>query len=430
MSPGRRKREGVADWRELIVPVVVIGGGQAGLSASWYLGQAGVEHLVLERRVAAWEWRERRWDSFCLVTPNWQCHLPGFDYPGPDPDGFMVRDDVVAYLDAYVSTTDPPLLEGVEVTSLRPSSSAGFDLESSAGRLSAEQVVIATGPYHLPSFPRIASQVPQELHQIHSSEYRNPQSLAPGAVLVVGTGQSGCQIAEDLHLAGRQVHLATGSAPRAPRRYRGSDVVRWLDEMGYYRTTLAEHPLGALKRDSVNHYVTGRDGGHDIDLRQWAAEGMELYGRLSSIQGAGATFADDLAVNLNHADAVAEGIKDRIDAWIETTGVDVPTEDRYVPVWEPKPGPRCLDLAAAGVSSIVWATGFVAEHGWIQLPVFDTMGQPHHQRGVTDVPGIYFLGLPWLHTWGSARFAGIAADAAHVVSTAVTRLGSSKRISA
>jgi putative flavoprotein involved in K+ transport len=400
------------------VPVVVIGGGQAGLSASYCLAGRGVEHLVLERSRLFWEWRNRRWDSFCLVTPNWQCQLPGHPYAGADPDGFMVLDEVLAYLDGYVAATAPPVHEGVEVRRLGRAGRGGFDVVTDAGTLHAGQVVIATGPYNVPLTPRVAADLPAGLTQVHSGDYRRPAALPPGAVLVIGTGQSGCQIAEDLHLAGRRVHLATGSAPRVARRYRGKDVVKWLDEMGTYATTVADHPLGEEKRRNVNHYVTGRDGGHDLDLRVFATEGMELYGRLSDVDGAVLRFAGDLAANLDGADAVAESIKDSIDAWIDKHDLDAPTEARRAPVWHPPRGPRELDLQAAGVGSVVWCTGFRAEYGWVDLPVFDDNGRPRHTRGVTDVAGAYFLGLPWLHTWGSARFSGVGADAEHVASVA------------
>jgi putative flavoprotein involved in K+ transport len=404
------------------VPVVVVGGGQAGLSASYCLATRGVAHIVLERRGVAWEWRNRRWDSFCLVTPNWQCQLPGHPYRGADPDGFMLLDEVVSYIEDYVEETGPPLVEGVEVTSLRPGAADGFDVVTDGGALHAGQVVIASGPYNVAVTPRLAASLPPDVVQLHSGEYRNPEALPPGAVAVIGTGQSGCQIAEDLHLAGRTVHLATGTAPRVARRYRGKDVVRWLDEMGYYATTVADHPLGEEKRRNVNHYVTGRDGGHDIDLRVFATEGMELYGRLRAVDGSTMRFGDELAANLDGADAVAESIKDTIDRWIEANDVDAPAEARRAPVWQPPPGPRQLDLVAEGVGSVIWCTGFRPEYGWIELPVFDDNGRPRHTRGVTEVDGVYFLGLPWLNTWGSARFSGIAADAEHVASVAAGRI--------
>jgi putative flavoprotein involved in K+ transport len=394
--------------------VVVIGGGQAGLAMSHRLTARGVDHLVLERERVGHAWRAQRWDSFCLVTPNWQCDLPGFPYPGDDPGGFMLRDDIVAYLQAYAASFDPPLVEGVAATRLRPRDGA-FEVTTDAGVVTAEQVVLATGPYQVPNVPRAAERLPAAVTQLHSSAYRRPAQLPEGGVLVVGTGQSGCQIAEDLHLAGRRVHLATGSAPRVARRYRGRDVVDWLDEMGYYAKPIDSFADADAVRFRANHYVTGRDGGRDIDLRAFARDGMALYGRLSGIGEDGVLhFADDLAANLDAADAVSEGIKDGIDAHIAARGVDAPTEARYTPVWTPGEPVRELDLAAAGITAVVWCTGFGRDHRWIELPLFDGRGYPTHRRGVSTVPGVYLLGLPWQHTWGSGRFCGVGADAEHL----------------
>jgi putative flavoprotein involved in K+ transport len=396
------------------LPVVVVGGGQAGLSMSWWLTRRAVEHVVLERDRVGTEWRNRRWDSFCLVTPNWQCDLPGYPYAGPDPDGFMVRDEIVSYIEGYAASFDAPVVEGVAATRLRGRREGGFELRTTAGELTADQVVVAAGPYQVPMRPRMAERMPADVVQIHSSEYRNPDALPDGAVLVVGTGQSGCQIAEDLHLAGRRVHLATGSAPRVARSYRGRDVVAWLHDMGYYRKAVTEFADADAVRFRVNHYVTGRDGGRDIDLRAFARDGMRLYGRLTGVDGPRLRFAPDLRANLDAADAVSEGIKDSIDAFIAAAGVEAPTEARYVPVWQPAVEPAGLDLQAEGISAVVWATGFGRDHRWIELPIFDGRGYPTHDRGVTSCPGLYFLGLPWQHTWGSGRFSGVGADAEHL----------------
>ncbi|WP_329139435.1 MSMEG_0569 family flavin-dependent oxidoreductase [Streptomyces sp. NBC_01476] len=392
-------------------PVAVIGGGQAGLSVSYHLRERGIEHVVVEGDRVGHEWRERRWDTFCLVTPNWQCRLPGFPYRGPDPDGFMVLADIIAYLEEYVAFFQPPLVEGVTVTGLRRAAHGRFDVTSTQGEFTADQVVVATGPYHTPAVPRMAERLPAGLRQLHSSEYRNPDRLPAGGVLVVGTGQSGCQIAEDLHLAGRQVHLATGSAPRVARFYRGRDCVAWLDDMGHYARSIDEFDNAAAVRMRANHYVTGRDGGRDIDLRAFARDGMRLYGRLTGINGGRLEFADDLKANLDRADAVAEGIKDAIDAHITARGIQAPDEQRYIPVWEPPGGPGELDLAAEDIGTVIWATGFTRDHRWIEIPAFDGRGYPMHWRGATSCPGLYFLGLPWQNSWGSGRFEAVGRDA-------------------
>jgi putative flavoprotein involved in K+ transport len=404
--------------------VVVVGGGQAGLSMSWWLTHAGVDHLVLEAQTAGHEWHDRRWDSFCLVTPNWQCALPGFPYDGTDPDGFMVRDQICDYLDRFVASFGPPLVEGVRATRLRALAEKGsgrdgtFEIRTDHGTLTADQVVLATGPYQVPRTPRMAERLPDQVEQVHSSAYRNAEQLPAGAVLVVGTGQSGCQIAEDLHLAGRTVHLATGTAPRVARFYRGRDCVAWLADMGTYTKGIEAFDDTDAVRFRTNHYVTGRDGGRDIDLRRFALEGMQLHGRLVGIAHGRARFAPDLRANLDGADAVAESIKDSIDAWIARQGIDAPVEERRAPVWEPGPeaeDPAEVDLAAAGITSVIWSTGFGRDHRWIELPIFDGRGYPTHDRGVTSQPGLYFLGLPWQHTWGSGRFSGVAADAEHLL---------------
>ena len=400
--------------------VAVIGAGQAGLSISWHLKNSGIDHVVFEKERAGHVWRAERWDTFCLVTPNWQCQLPGFGYQGNDPNGFMVRDQIVAYLRSYARSFGPPLVEGVSATRLRQEASGAFAIETSAGRLTADQVVLATGPYQVPLRPRLADRLPEDLVQLHSSQYRTPDQLPAGEVLVVGTGQSGCQIAEDLHLAGRRVHLSVGSAPRVARTYRGRDVVAWLEDMGYYAKSIGEFADADAVRFRANHYVTGRDGGHDIDLRQFAREGMGLYGRLLDVRRGQLSFDTDLAKNLDAADAVSEGIKDSIDAYLTSAGIAAPAEARYEPVWQPDEEQTELDLAGSGITSVVWSTGFGRDHRWIDVPVFDGRGYPTHLRGVTSCPGLYFLGLPWQHTWGSGRFCGVATDARYLADQVVS----------
>lgn len=391
---------------------IVVGAGQAGLSISHSLTRRGIDHVVLEKNRVGGEWADRRWDSFCLVTPNWQCQLPGFPYPGPDPHGFMGRADIVGYLRNYVRSFAPPVREGVTAQRLKAQRNGSFHLVTSHGDWTADHVVVATGPYQVPLTPRISERLPASVTQLHSAAYRNPAQLPAGPILVVGTGQSGCQIAEDLHLAGRQVHLAVGSAPRVARRYRGRDVVDWLEAMGYYRKSIDEFADADAVRLRANHYVTGRDGGHDIDLRAFARDGMRLYGRLTDIRDGRLHFAGDLEANLDNADGVSESIKDSIDAFIDGDAIDAPTEPRYTPVWRPATDDRDLDVA--GLAAVVWATGFGRDNRWIDVPVFDGKGYPVHHRGVTTRPGLYFLGLPWQWTWGSGRFCGVATDAEYL----------------
>lgn len=392
--------------------VVIVGGGQAGLSMSYCLKERGFDHIIFEKNRIGYSWREKRWDSFCLVTPNWQCQLPGYPYPGQEPQGFMQKDAIVQYIEDYAASFQPPVKEGVEVLKVQKNQAQNvFEVATAIGDYTADQVVIAVGGYHIPKIPTIAARLPENIIQLHSSEYRNPQSLPDRAVLVVGTGQSGCQIAEDLHLAGKQVHLCVGGAPRSPRRYRGKDVVDWLDQMGYYDLSIDEHPQKEKVRAKANHYVTGRDGGREIDLRQFALEGMQLYGRLKTISNGKLQFWQDLQQNLDQADAIAESIKQTIDGFIEKNQISAPQEPPYQPVWQPEAEALTLDYQQANIGAVIWCTGYRADFSWIEVPVFDGKGYPGHERGVTGIWGLYFLGLPWLYTWGSGRFSGIARDA-------------------
>ncbi len=405
--------------------VAIVGGGQAGLSLSYYLQERGIDHLVLEKNQLVHSWRSQRWDSFCLVTPNWQCNLPGWSYAGDDPHGFMVKEQINAWLEGFVAHVDAPALEGVAVhKAARHSDSKPFSIQTSQGTFTADQVVVASGGYHKPIVPRLAERLPAHITQMHSAEYRNPQSLPNGAVLVVGCGQSGSQIAEDLHLAGRKVFVATGDAPRCARFYRGKDVVDWLADMDYYNMAVTQHPLREGVRDNTNHYVTGRDGGRDIDLRRFALEGMELYGLLTELNGDALGFLPNLKANLDHADSIYNGINASIDKYIATHGIDAPPGGPYVPVWEPEAERTTLDLAASGITSVVWCIGFSPDFAWVDAPVFNGRGEPVHVRGVTSQAGLYFLGLPWLHTWGSGRFSGVARDALYLAEQIEARIGS------
>jgi putative flavoprotein involved in K+ transport len=400
------------------VPVAIIGGGQAGLSVSWYLGHAGIDHVVLEAQTPVHAWADTRWDNFTLVTPNWHCRLPGYAYDGADPDGFMTRDEVVAWLAGWLETFTPPVRTHTRVTRLRPAPDGGFELTVAGGdTLTCEHAVIATGGYPVPVVPAFAESLNPAVAQLHSEQYRNADQLPDGAVLVVGTGQSGAQIAEDLHLAGRQVHLAVGGAPRVARTYRGRDCMTWLSEMGLYDKAAPEYPGGKAAIEKTNHYVTGRDGGRDIDLRRFATEGMRLYGTLATGKDNTLGFEPTLKAALDQADSVYNSICADIDRHIERTGVEAPPPSRYTPVWEPDRETTELDLVAAGVTSIVWAIGYRPDYRWIEASAFDGGGRPLQNRGVTSVEGLSFVGLPWMHTWGSGRFLGIDRDARHIADT-------------
>ncbi len=396
--------------------VIIVGAGQAGLSLSHYLQQRGIDHLLLEKHTPMHAWRHQRWDAFCLVTPNWQCKLPGHDYAGPEPHGFMKKAEIIEYLQAFLAKVKPPLLTGVTVRHVQPQPQGGYAIHTTAGDFTARQVVVCSGGYHEPVVPRLAERLPAHIVQLHSEQYRNPQALPEGGVLVVGSGQSGAQIAEDLHLAGKSVHLAVGDAPRCARFYRGRDVVDWLADMGYYDMPVDQHPLREGVRDNTNHYVTGRDGGRDIDLRAFALQGMKLYGLLDGLNDGVMRFQDTLQGALDHADKTYNGINAAIDKHIADKGLNAPPPSVYEPVWQPQGGTAHtqLDLAAAGITSVIWCIGFKPDFGWVDAPVFNGRGQPVHHRGVTQQPGLYFLGLPWLHTWGSGRFSGVARDALYL----------------
>ncbi len=406
--------------------VVVVGGGQAGLSISYCLTQRGIDHIIFEKNQIGYAWRSSRWDSFCLVTPNWQCTLPGHPYQGDDPNGFMQKNDIVKYIEDYAASFNPPVKEGVAVLRVCKNDDRGvFDVTTSIGDFTADQVVIAAGSYHRPKVPRMAERLPAEIVQLHSSGYKNPQALPDKSVLVVGTGQSGCQIAEDLHLAGKKVHLCVGGAPRSPRRYRGKDAVDWLEQMGYYDLSINEHPQKEKVRSKANHYLTGRDGGREIDLRRFALEGMQLHGRLKHVSDRCLDFWGDLKQNLDQADAVSESIKKTIDEFITRHQIQAPTELPYHPLWEPEEDILTLNYEQANIGAVIWSTGYESDFSWVEVPVFDGKGYPGHDRGVTQLEGLYFLGLPWLYTWGSGRFSGVARDANYVADYIVSRKKSS-----
>lgn len=409
-------------------PVVIVGGGQAGLSVSAHLSERAVSHVIFEKNRVGHAWATERWDAFCLVTPNWQCKLPGFPYAGPEPLGFMARDEIVAYVRGFADHISAPVREGVGVSRISREARGLFRIATAEGPVTADAVVLAVSAYHKPKIPAVAQALDPAVTQIHSSAYRNPAQLPNGAVVVVGSGQSGCQIAEDLHLAGRKVHLVVGSAPRCPRVYRGRDAVEWLDDLGQYDLPVDKHPRGAGVRKQANHYLTGRDGGRDIDLRKFAREGMVLHGRLTGAADGRMAFAGDLAANLDAADAVYNGICGLIDKHIAASGVAAPESPHYQPVWAPESeaGAAPLDLAAEGVGSVVWATGFQSDWSFVDLPFLDPTGYPDHVRGVTSVDGLYVVGMPWLYTWGSGRFVGIGRDAGHIADQLSARLATAE----
>lgn len=417
-----------ADTREE-VNTLVIGGGQAGLATSYWLTGSGVEHLVVERRDRlGGDWLDR-WDSFCLVTPNFALQLPGMPYTGADPDGFLPRDEIVNHVRAYAAACTAPVRTGTTVQRLAAAPDGRFVAHTAGGTtFVARTAVLATGPYQRPKIPPESRLLPGHLQQLHTQDYRRPGQLADGAVLVVGSGQSGTQIAEELHRTGRDVHLAVSWCPSAPRRYRGRDVIWWLvqsfwhgADVGVAVPTVADLPSPAARFACVPH-LSGTDGGHDINLRQLARQGVHLYGGLVAVTGPIVHFRDDLHARLAFADThFDEQFRPRFDAYIEAAGIDAPPDDRPPPEgFTPRTSTQ-LDLDTTSIGAVIWATGYRLDFGWVQLPVLDDWGYPQHLRGVTSYPGLYVVGLPWLHSESSAALSGVGADAAHIVEHITSR---------
>ena len=394
---------------------VIIGGGQAGLATSYWLKQHGREHIVLERAdQPGHAWRQR-WDSFTLVTPNWMFRLPGAEYAGPAPDGFMPRDEIVETFERYVADNALPVTFGVDVTSVeQPATRADYLVRTQDREIEATNVVIATGLFQRAKIPAFASELPTTVQQLHSEEYRSPTTLPAGAVLVVGSGQSGCQIAEEIRKSGRKVFLSIGTCGRAPRRYRGKDIFEWLELIRFL-----DRPPGALPspkaRFAANPHVSGAGGGHDLNLHQFARDGITLLGHLRGAAAGRITLAADLHESLAKSDQIEAQLLTAIDGYISRTGLDAPGE--VLPVLRDgfdQHQVAELDIEAAGISSVIWAAGYQFDFGMVKLPVTDGDGFPVQERGVTAYPGLYFVGLPWLHTQKSGLLAGVGEDAAFI----------------
>jgi putative flavoprotein involved in K+ transport len=401
---------------------VVVGAGQAGLIMSSHLRQAGREHVVLDRRdLLGGGWLDR-WDAFQLVSPNFVTDLPGFPYGGGDPDGFMTRDEIAGRVAAYAGTIDAPVALGTAVTRVAfdPSSPGRFLVETNRGALQAEAVVVATGAFHTPRIPQTAFD--PAIHQLHAHDYRNEAQLPPGEVLLVGSGQTGVQLAEELQAAGRAVTLSVGHCGRVPRSYRGRDIFWWL------RSLVVDGPRVGAELPNVetlpdpraklacNPHLSGHGGGHDTNLRRFAAEGMRLVGRFEGAEAHRARFAADLSANLAFADAFFdERFRALIETFTERVGLDIPPDDR-VPFELDVPEVTELDLRAEGISTVLWTTGYAPDYGWLDLPVLNELGVPRHVRGISEVPGLTFIGLLWQRNQASANFVGVATDAAYLAS--------------
>jgi putative flavoprotein involved in K+ transport len=400
--------------------VLVVGGGQAGLAMSEHLSGGGVQHLVLERHRVAERWRSERWDSLVANGPAWHDRFPGLEFSDLDPDDFAPKDRVADYFVAYAETIAAPIRCGVEVTSVRRNvGRLGFRAETSDGTIDAAFVVAATGPFQRPVIPAV---VPADAgpSQIHSSGYRNPGQLPDGAVLVVGAGSSGMQIADELLRAGRRVFLSVGPHDRPPRRYRGRDFCWWLGVLGKWD---AEAP--ARGTDHVTIVVSGAYGGHTVDFRDLAARGMVLVGRTTSFSDGAMRFAPDLGDSIANGDANYLSLLDEADAYVARSGLDLPDEPDACNLG---PAPACVldpilevDMASVGVNSIIWATGYAVDYGWLEVDAFDGNGRPKHRRGVSSQPGVYFLGLPWLSRRASSFIWGVWHDAKHLADHIATQ---------
>jgi len=397
------------------VNTVIVGGGQAGLSVSHYLTRRAIEHVVLEQAEQPAEaWRNHRWDSFTLNTPRWQSRVPGVCYGEDDPDGFMQKQEVVAHLDDLAKQL--PVRTSARVTSIRRHSASGCYIVTIEGgaTIRACNVVVATGLYQTPKIPRVAGDFPADIQQLHSDAYRNPDQLLPGAVLVVGSAQSGAQIAEELCDSGRKVYLATGTAGRTPRGYRGKDANWWFAKMGQYDRTVSELPSPAAKFSGKPH-ISGTKGGHTINLHQFARDGITLLGRLKGVEGSVIKLADDLHDNLATADRAEAEFVNAVDAHIAAAGLSAPEE--RLPILRDGFDQKIvteLDLHGVGITNVVWATGYAFDFSLVKLPVTDADGFPVQARGVSAFSGLFFVGLPWLHTAKSGLIYGLNEDARYI----------------
>lgn len=392
------------------IDTLVVGAGQAGVAMSEHLGTLGVPHLVLERARIAERWRTQRWDSLVANGPAWHDRFPNLEFDELAPDGFATKERVADYFVAYAQKIRAPIRTGVEVLKVeRNAARSGFRVDTSAGPIEAERVVAATGPFQRPLIPALV-QADANLVQIHSADYRNPEQLPAGAVLVVGSGSSGVQIADELQRAGRRVYLSVGPHDRPPRRYRNRDFVWWLGVLGDW-----DAPTPRPDAEHVTIAVSGARGGDTVDFRRLAQQGITLLGRTGSCTAGVVRFADDLADNIARGDDSYFALLDRADDYVRRNGLDLPEEPE---ARRRLADPTCLahplrelDLARAGVNSIVWATGFGLDYGWLKVDAIDARGRPRHRQGIADAPGIYFIGLPYLARRGSSFIWGVWHDA-------------------
>lgn len=402
------------------IDTLVVGAGQAGVAMSEHLGDLGVPHLVLERARIAERWRTERWDSLVANGPAWHDRFPGLEFEDTDPDAFAHKDRVAEYFEAYAEKINAPVCTGVEVKKVEPNADRqGFTIATSEGVIEAARVVAATGPFQRPVIPSIAPE-DESITQIHSADYRNPGQLPEGAILVVGAGSSGVQIADELQGAGRTVFLSVGPHDRPPRAYRNRDFVWWLGVLGEWDAVSAKPG-----EEHVTIAVSGAYGGHTVDFRVLAHRGVTLCGMTKSFNNGVVTFRSDLSDSIARGDKNYLELLDAADAYIARNGLKLPLEPEARNIL---PDPECitnpvleLDLAEAGITSILWATGYAVDYSWLNVNAFDENGRPQHQRGVSTEPGVYFLGLPWLSHRGSSFIWGVWHDARYIAGHIATQ---------
>jgi putative flavoprotein involved in K+ transport len=412
------------------VETVVIGGGQAGLALSYCLTRLGHEHVVLERGRLAERWRSERWDSLTLLSPNWMTQLPGRGYQGNDPDGFVGRDWVVQFLEDYAAAFEAPLRCGVQAESVQPDDGGSHYLvrtsdlaHGSTATIAARNVVVATGAFQHPKIPPLSATLPAGIRQLSSRDYRNPAQLPPGAVLVVGSGGSGSQIADELCEHGRTVYLSIGRCQRWPRRYRGKDIWTWLNDMGLLDEVGRRHYIDPSY--GCTAVLTGVRGGYDLDYDRFAAAGVTLLGHLQGYENGTLRIADDLQERLDRWDESRTLLTGMIEAHIQQAGLDVPPDsaqdDAASRTWRRRSPLLELDLTARGITTVLWATGFSHDFRWLEMPVLDECGDPVQRRGVTALPGLYFLGLRRMHTVKSSFLFGVGEDATYLAEQIAAR---------
>ena len=399
------------------IETIIVGGGQAGLATSYHLKQLGREHIIFEAAdQPAHAWRNDRWDSFTFVTPNWTIQLPGAHYDGNDPDGFLNKSEIIAYFEQYVEKFNLPVRYNTTVLEVAPlENGSGYRVKASGGTYQAKNLVVATGSFQKPKIPAFSANIPAEIKQLHSGQYRNPGQLPDGAVLIVGSAQSGMQITEELYQSGRKVYLSTGFAPRVPRRYRGRDIVAWLVETGFFNQTVDKLP-SPKARFGANPQATGRDGGHNLNLHQFVRDGVTLFGHIADAQDGKVMFKSDLKENLARSDKAEKDIIAMIDKYIEANGLNAPQEtlpdlqDGYSveEIIE-------LDLKTANINTVIWAMGYTADYSLVKLPITDEDGFPITRHGVTQYPGLYFIGINWLSTRKSVTLMGVREDVESII---------------